>query len=329
MSKRKPTATISIDLDNQWSYMKTHGDAGWDSFPTYMDVVIPRILTALRERQIRATFFIVGQDAARPENAAAFKSLAMAGHEIGNHSFHHETWLHMRPEDEIASEIATAAQQIEHVTGVRPVGFRGPGYGCSETLLHVLKRQGYEYDASTLPTFLGPLARAYYFLTARLSLEEKRKRSKLFGTIRDGLRPLRPYRWRLASESSTNALIEIPVTTMPLLRIPFHVSYILYLATFSRSLALAYFRLALALCRLRRVEPSLLLHPLDFLGADDLSTLSFFPAMQLTSSKKLALVHEVLDIFAAQCAVLPLHQYVLQIARQEDCPAVVPSFQIG
>ena len=27
----KPIASLSLDLDNKWSYMKTHGDAGWDA----------------------------------------------------------------------------------------------------------------------------------------------------------------------------------------------------------------------------------------------------------------------------------------------------------
>ncbi len=40
----KPVASLSLDLDNQWSYMKTHGDAGWESFPSYLDIVVPRVL---------------------------------------------------------------------------------------------------------------------------------------------------------------------------------------------------------------------------------------------------------------------------------------------
>jgi hypothetical protein len=43
----KPPASLSLDLDNQWSYMKTHGDAGWESFPSYLDVVVPRVLPAM------------------------------------------------------------------------------------------------------------------------------------------------------------------------------------------------------------------------------------------------------------------------------------------
>ena len=37
----RPLASLSIDLDDQWSYMKTHGDFGWESFPSYFDVAIP------------------------------------------------------------------------------------------------------------------------------------------------------------------------------------------------------------------------------------------------------------------------------------------------
>ena len=36
-------ASLSLDLDNKWSYLKTHGDPGWDSFPSYLDVVVPRL----------------------------------------------------------------------------------------------------------------------------------------------------------------------------------------------------------------------------------------------------------------------------------------------
>ena len=58
------TASLSLDLDNQWTYMRTHGDAGWESYPSYLDLVVPRVLRALAERDLKITFFIVGRDAA-------------------------------------------------------------------------------------------------------------------------------------------------------------------------------------------------------------------------------------------------------------------------
>lgn len=91
----KPLASLSLDLDNKWSYLKTHGDGGWETFPSYLDRVVPRVLRLLAARSLRMTFFVVGQDAAIEANHAALRSIADAGHEIANHSFRHEPWLHL------------------------------------------------------------------------------------------------------------------------------------------------------------------------------------------------------------------------------------------
>jgi hypothetical protein len=329
MSTTKPIASLSLDLDNKWSYMKTHGDPGWESFPSYLDILIPRVLDFLNKRGLTITFFVVGQDAALSKNDAALSAIAQAGHEIGNHSFNHEPWLHLYTDVQIETELAQAEEHIERVTGKRPLGFRGPGFSCSQATLQVLARRGYLYDASTFPTFLGPLARAYYFLTTNLSPEEKRERKKLFGTLKDGFQSIRPYQWDIDNHNKAR-LIEIPVSTMPIFKVPIHVSYILYLSIFSESLALLYFRTALGLCRLTGVQPSLLLHPLDFLGCDDVQELSFFPAMKLPSAKKLRVVGKVLHLFSNQFHVVTMQEHAHQIIHTPDnYPVVEPNFDFS
>jgi peptidoglycan/xylan/chitin deacetylase (PgdA/CDA1 family) len=309
----KPLASLSLDLDNKWSYMKTHGDAGWDRFPSYLDVVIPRVLAVLAERRLKITFFVVGQDAAIESNGAALRSIAAAGHEVANHSFHHEPWLHLYSKEKLAAELTRAEDAIEAATGRRPHGFRGPGYSFSQALLAELAARGYEYDASTFPTFLGPLARAYYFLHSRLSREQRSDRKQLFGKFSEGFRPLRPYMW----PDLPQPLVEIPVTTMPLLKLPIHVSYLLYLSQFSQTLASVYFRLGLLLCRMTGVQPSILLHPLDFLGCDDEPELSYFPAMKMPSSKKLAIVADAIDQLAAQFHVVTMAEHASAFRARE------------
>src|SRR5581483_8170197 len=254
-------ASVSLDLDDKWTYMKTCGLHGWQELPSYLDIVVPRVLRFLDERSLRITFFIVGQDAALSRNAPLLRSIVDAGHEIANHSFHHEPWLHLYSRTEIDQELMLAEEHIERATGRTPSGFRGPGYSVSDAVTEVLAARGYRYDASTLPTFLGPAARAYYFRTAQLDPEERRQRARLYGQWRDGLRPLKPYRWSRGDSS----MLEIPVTTMPIFRIPFHLSYLIWLSGYSEKLASRYLRAALALCRARGVSPSFLLHPLDFL----------------------------------------------------------------
>lgn len=318
----KPKASLSLDLDNQWSYMKTHGDTGWESFPSYLDLLVPRALALLASHQFEITFFIVGQDAALAKNRDILRTISQAGHEVGNHSFHHEPWLHRYTPMQVEAEIAAAEDAITEATGQRPTGFRGPGFSVSATVLETLKRRGYAYDASTFPTFLGPAARAYYFFNANLTREERAKRSALFGTLSEGLRPLKPYYWKL----SAGRLLEIPVTTMPFTRAPFHLSYILFLAQRSPKLARSYFKAALAMCRARGVEPSLLLHPLDFLGGDDIDALKFFPAMGMAGQRKLEIVDGLFSDFRAAYDVLPMGAHARFIEANGKRPERVPVF---
>lgn len=292
--------------------MKTHGDRGWEQFPSYLDLVVPRFLEILGELDTRMTVFVVGQDAALERNHAALRRIPAAGHEVGNHSFHHEPWLHLYSRDAIENEVASAEEAILEATGKRPVGWRGPGFSFSRSLLNVLAGRGYRYDGSTFPTYLGPLARAYYFMKSNLPKEELRKRSQLFGRLGEGLRPLNPYFWN----TSMGELLEIPVTTFPLIKVPMHASYILYFATYSEFLAKRYFQASLLACRAMRVQPSLLLHPLDFLGGDDISELAFFPAMQVSGGRKMEFMRWLLATYTRHFDVVPMREHAERVRER-------------
>lgn len=322
-SSGKPIASLSLDADNQWSYMKIHGDDGWESFPSYLDVLAPRALDVLARHDLRITFFVVGQDAALPENRDPLGSLAAAGHEIGNHSFRHEPWLHRYSEAELDGELSRAEDAIQAATGVHTEGFRGPGYSLSQTTLEVLLRRGYAYDASTLPTYIGPIARAYYFRTAQLSPEQRTERELLYGTWADGRRAVRPYRWAVGGTT----LLELPVTTLPVVKFPIHVSYLLMLSAYSPAAARTYFDAALRVCRAAGVGPSILLHPLDLISGDDVKELAFFPGMQIPVEEKLARVDSYLERFRRHFDVVPVGEHARALAAR-DLPVREPSFAV-
>jgi hypothetical protein len=105
------------------------------------------------------------------------------------------------------------------------------------------------------------------------------------------MRPTRPFRWNV----DPNPLLEIPVTTLPGLRLPFHVSYLQCLPP---RWALRYLDAALALCRARGAYPSLLLHSTDFLGLEDTRLLPFVPGMVRGREEKLDFLHAVFERFA-------------------------------
>ncbi len=315
----KAFAPLSLDLDNKWSYLKTHGDDAWRSFPTYLETIVPRALSVLAERDLSITWFIVGKDAEMAGHHDLLASIPAAGHEIGNHSFLHEPWLHQYTPADLKDELSRAHHAIGEATGETAVGFRGPGFSLSEETLDVLASLDYRYDATTFPNALNPVGRFYYLRTSNLSDEEKEKRKALFGTMKDAFRSNRPYRWMLSSGAS---LVEVPVTTMPLFRVPIHFSYLLYLGGKSPALARLYWRMALTMCKVAGTTPSLLLHPLDFLGSDDEPDLAFFPGMNIESKRKLDLMAEFLGMWQERYTTTSLGSYVESLhALKEKSPA--------
>jgi len=286
--------------------------------PSYLPVFLPLVLDQLQRLDLRITFFLVGSDVTRETNHPHLRAITAGGHEVGNHSFSHEPWLHLQSRDEVREEVARAEAAIGEVCGVRPMGFRGPGFSWSRGLLEVLAERGYAYDASTLPTFLAPLARLYFLAGSRLSHEEQRRREGLFGSARDGFRPIKPYRWRLPGGGH---LLEIPVTTVPVLRTPFHMSYLLFLARRSERLMVEYLRAAIWACRATGVQPSFLLHPLDFLGAEQAPGLGFFPGMDLPGERKRALVRRAITLLQGSFRLVPMADHARQMMAAEPAPA--------
>ncbi|SIS37058.1 Polysaccharide deacetylase [Zobellia uliginosa] len=306
----KPYLSLSLDMDNQWSYMKIHGEEGWESYPSYLDIFVPHVLKVLDELNLKITFFIVGQDAAFDKNHKYLRDIAEAGHDIGNHSFVHETWLHLYSREEMTAEIDKAHNIIEKVTGKSPTGFRGPGFSWSPTLLEVLADKGYVYDASTLPTVIGPLARLYYFSTSNLSKEEKEDRKEIFGKFSDGFKKLKPYLWKTKKDQQ---LLEIPVTTMPVFRIPFHLSYLLYISNISSHLMILYLNIAIFLCKITKTQPSFLLHPLDLIGGDQITSLAFFPGMNISSDRKVLIFKKVMKKLGKHFTLTDMNGHVESI----------------
>lgn len=323
--KKKPVASLSLDLDNKWSYMKTHGNKDWESLPSYLPTVVPRILESLAKHNLRITFFIVGQDAALEGNHDALRQIGDAGHELGNHSFLHEPWLHLYEPEQLQQDLQNAHSAIEQATGKAPTGFRGPGFSISNEVLKTVKKMGYRFDATTFPNVLNPVGRWYFFWKSNLTAEEKRQRSGLFGTMKDALNPIKPYQWNLEGED----LVEIPVTTMPLFRIPIHYSYVLYLASYSRLIAKLYYRFSLGLCRLTRVQPSLLLHPLDFMGNDDDRELAFFPGMNMPSATKIDIMNELLEYLSQRFEVVTMSEHADRLDESVNLPQREPTFNLS
>lgn len=314
---KRPIGSISLDLDNLWSYLKIHGNPAWQERPSYLPTFVPYMLDVLDRANLKITFFVVGMDAEDPVNTKSLQMILERGHEIGNHSYEHEPWLSEYSEQALIDEIDRTDSAIKRATGAQPIGFRGPGFSWSYRLLEVLQQRGYRYDASTLPTWLGPIARLYYFWTSGLSKAERERRKDLFGHFLDARRPNKPYRWSF--DRGPN-LLEIPVTTIPFFRTPFHFSYLAYLARYSKVLMRIYLAIAILACKLTRTAPSFLLHPLDVIGGDQAPALQFFPGMELSSEHKTELLMEVLKTLNKHFKLEPMSAHAAHCRGQESIP---------
>lgn len=82
-----------------------------------------RILDILKEKGVRATFFLCGANVERYPDLA--RRIVAEGHEVGNHTWSHR-YLHLRARADIAGEIDRTQDAIEKATGVRPRWFRPP-----------------------------------------------------------------------------------------------------------------------------------------------------------------------------------------------------------
>ena len=316
----RPWATLSIDLDDRWAYRRAAGHEDWESSESYFDVTIPSIVRMLGDLGLPLTVFLVGRDLRCDraiERIRNFRELPEV--EFANHSWNHLPWMHTLTADQITAEIQQTHQSIERSLGVRPIGFRGPGFSCPDEVLRVLVDADYRYDASLFPTSMAPIARTVFLMRSKLRGAERKRAKKLYGGFRSMRQPNRPHRRAIDAE----AIWELPVTTMPGLRTPMHMSYLVFLASKNSWLAKRYVRTALAACQRTGNPPSMLLHPPDFIERDHASGLEHLPGISWSPEAKLSFVRWVLNEIRKDFEVLTLADGVRRLTAAESISSSV------
>ncbi len=104
-------------------------------FPIYTTL----LLDTLDRLQLKATFFLVGEQVQQYPYFA--QAIVRAGHEVGNHTFHHPNLIHLS-EQQVEEEIARTQEVVATVTGQTPRYFRPPGGDYNRTVLRTVRRLG-------------------------------------------------------------------------------------------------------------------------------------------------------------------------------------------
>ncbi len=279
---------VSVDLDDAWAYQRAREIDDWYMADTILPLTGERLINLFEGVGLSAvTAFAVGLDATTSHGSSVLSELHQAGYEIADHSWMHRGELPNRTPDEIHEDLVDSSQAIAEAVGKAPVGFRCPSFGSSENLTAALAELGYAYDSSALPTVLMPVLRAYHRLATRGGTGDA---APTYGSLRTALASQRPKPGNLNGSPA-----EIPITTMPLLRLPVHGSYLIALASKSPNLAMAYLRTFDRLAHAAQLDVSFLIHPTDILDKVEAPQIGFFPGMAMGSSRKLELLRFVLN----------------------------------
>ncbi|WNG24769.1 polysaccharide deacetylase family protein [Cystobacter fuscus] len=258
-------ASISVDLDSLPHYCRIHGlpESLLDARARRLvyTTAVPRLLELLAQVGVPGTLFAIGEDVAGDALAAGvLREARAAGVEVASHSYSHDYALTRRSPDAIREDLRRADEVLEAVTGVRPEGFRAPGYTLNAALYAAMVERGYRYGSSTFP------ATPYYAAKAAVmgALAVLRRPSRaVLDSPRVLLAPRTPY-WPEPARPytrGTGAVLELPMTVVPGVRLPF-------IGTFVTTLPLLAVEAAYRACH-EDVFFNLELHAVDVLDADD------------------------------------------------------------
>lgn len=140
---------LSFDSDHETLTLRSgDGSPGRLSTGEYgARVGVPRILDLLRRHEIPATFFVPAVTATLYPDEQ--RRVIAEGHEIGVHSWIHEFNSTLAPEVERDLQLR-AADRLEEVCGVRPVGIRTPSWDFSAHTMAITREMGLLYDSSLM-----------------------------------------------------------------------------------------------------------------------------------------------------------------------------------
>ena len=140
---------LSFDSDHETNELRDGGASigrlAWGQYGSRVGV--PRILGILEKYAVPATFFVPAVAALLHEDEQ--RRVVADGHEVGIHGWIHEL-NSVLPYEAERDLMLRAADTLERITGVRPVGLRTPSWDFSPNTLRIEKEMGLLYDSSLM-----------------------------------------------------------------------------------------------------------------------------------------------------------------------------------
>ncbi|MEN8182069.1 MAG: polysaccharide deacetylase family protein [Myxococcota bacterium] len=304
---------VSVDMDNYQDYRSLVDPDGADDGPSFYLSAIPRYLDLFDRFRIRATFFMVGRDAALPQHRDLIREMVARGHEIGNHTFSHPYDLRRLDPEQQREEIQRADEAITEATGQRPWGFRAPSADMGREALELLVKHGYRYDASTFPSPLMWVFMVYGKLFIRRNQYQLGEPAAVTAPTRPYVpRASRFYRAARPGADDALDLVEIPLSVVPVLRIPFY-------ATFLRMFDPRFFDACVRLHGQRRELLHVAFHLIDLVDLEGTNlhrTLKRTPGINIPFARRERFARHVFETMGRIGESATLGEIALETARK-------------
>jgi peptidoglycan-N-acetylglucosamine deacetylase len=114
-------------------------------------VYTPKLLDLLRDKGVKATFFVVGKRV--DQHPEIVRRACTEGHLIGNHTWSHDSLFCFLTPRSLRAEIERGAESIRRSCGFRPRIFRSPVGLRHPLLAPYLEHAGLEYVSWSVRTF--------------------------------------------------------------------------------------------------------------------------------------------------------------------------------
>ncbi|WP_036501434.1 XrtA system polysaccharide deacetylase [Nitrosococcus oceani] len=148
------TNAMTVDVEDYFqvsAFENIIARGSWDKLPCRVEQNTDRILQLFADREISATFFMLGWVAER--YPTLIQRIVEAGHELASHGFSHIR-VTQQNRDDFREDVSRTRKLLEDLSGTAVRGYRAASYSIGRSNLwahEVLAETGYLYSSSIYP----------------------------------------------------------------------------------------------------------------------------------------------------------------------------------
>ena len=123
----------------------------WSEQTARLDGNVDRLLALFQERDVKATFFVLGAAAERHPDVV--RKIAAAGHEVASHGWSHDL-IYRQEKETFREETRRSKALLEDLAQTPVEGYRASTFSITERslwALDILAEEGFQYDSSIAP----------------------------------------------------------------------------------------------------------------------------------------------------------------------------------